>query len=163
LHRALVRDNTTVDIDDWRSPPPAAEFVAVVGQALSPATGVCTSACPRKQWWGSQSWLQPAFSRPWSLYLSACARKQWWDRLQRGTTLGAVSSARNHARLDSFAILELARQAKADTRLEFDTRASAWLRFLPIPCIDGRVRRVSRRVTSLESLVPYRNRAELTR
>ena len=53
---------------------------------------------------------------------------------------GAVSSGRNHAVLDEFAILELARQAKADTRLEFDTRASAWPRFLPIPCIDGGVR-----------------------
>ena len=37
-------------------------------------------------------------------------------------------------------MLKVARQAKAVIRLEFHTRASAWLRFLSIPCIDGRVR-----------------------
>jgi hypothetical protein len=73
--------------------------------------------------------------------------------------LGQSLSGRNLAVLDRFAILELARQAKADTRLEFDTRASAWLRFLPIPCIDGGVRhRCHTCVTSWESLVLHRNR-----
>ena len=37
-------------------------------------------------------------------------------------------------------MLEVARQAKADHTLVFDTRARAWLRFHPIPCIDGGVR-----------------------
>ena len=49
--------------------------------------------------------------------------------------------------------MEAARQAKADITLEFDTRTRAWPRFLPIPCIDGGVRPLAKRVTSLESLV----------
>ena len=74
-------------------------------------------------------------------------------RHERQSTLRAVSSARNQRLLDTFARMEAARQAKADITLEFDTRTRAWPRFLPIPCIDGGVRPLAKRVTSLESLV----------
>src|SRR5437016_4433393 len=44
-----------------------------------------------------------------------------------------VSSGRNRALLDTFGKIEIARQAKADHTLVFNTRARAWLRFSSDP------------------------------
>jgi hypothetical protein len=54
-------------------------------------------------------------------------------RHERESTLRAVSSARNLGRVDKFGMIGVARQAKADHTLVFDTRTRAWLRFSSDP------------------------------